>query len=109
MRASTNLAIAAAANVGERFGDADVRSGAGRMLVEREGGSPELIRINAQSRSTSTVDTLVELETASALEARRLWSISRNVRARPRLRHLINLRAALGPASEQLPNSGGVQ
>jgi hypothetical protein len=109
MRARTNLVIAAAANVGERLGDADAQPGAACIPAEREGCCPQLIRINAQSRSTSFLGSLVEFEMASALEARRLWSVSGIVRARSRLQHLINLRAALGPASEQLPNYGGVQ
>jgi hypothetical protein len=109
MRARTNLVIAAAANVSERFGGADARPTAGCMPTKREGRCPELIRINAQYCSTSFLGSFVELEMASALEARRLWCISEIVRARSRRQHLINLRAALGPANEQLPNSGGVQ
>jgi hypothetical protein len=103
MRASTNLEIAVAANVSERFAIADARPGTACMPNEREGRCRRLIRINAQSRSTSSLGSLVELEMASGLEARRLWSISRIVRAKSRLRHLINLRAALGPASKQRP------
>src|SRR5262249_13858454 len=59
------------------FDDASGRPSRAATTAERKRRYAKLIQITAASRSISMVAPIVELRMASALEARRLWIISK--------------------------------